>query len=237
MSNVSDNSQSISTTIDISPEHVANLLLGGDGAVYDGDDEESVLAFEQEFLSDIETLRAFAVANELDIQKIIAAIAPYYTNKIPADLEHSFSRLESTALERDTYVSVYIDEEEASLVLWCCKNEDGSQVAFDDLYLPYESIREFGEDYRPKYSAEVVYGQSVDPMKAVKLYNSHKAEIIELNIKNSLRDVEALFGYLVKYIKDGLTSQEIIEALDSLGSESADNEVESSESYAPTLTP
>lgn len=238
MGATSDDLTLVSTpTLDISPEHVVNLLLGGDIFV-NIDDEESILASEQKFMSDVETLRAFAVANDQDTQKIIAAIAPYYTNKIPADLDHSFSRLEATAMDRDTYVSVYIDEDEATLVLWCCKNEDGTQVSFDDVYLPYHSIHEFGEDYRPKYSGDIVYGQSVDPIKAVRLYNNYKTEITELNINNGLRDIECLFGYLVKYIKDGLTSAEIVVALDSLDSESMDSEVEVSASIAaPTPMP
>jgi hypothetical protein len=224
MSNTENNALLDTTPVsDTSPENIANLLLGGGGAIIMDDDEASLLAYEQKLLSDIQSLRVFAEANELDSKKIVDAIEPYYTKQIPEDLEHAFSRLEIVAMEHETYVSVYIDETEASLVLWCCKDADGSQVKFDDVYLPYHSVSDLGADYRPKYSNSIIYGQSVDPMNAVRLYNNHKAEIVELNINNCLRDIECLFEYLVKYIKQGLSDVEIAKALDNIDSE-LDNE-------------
>jgi hypothetical protein len=222
---------------EVSAEQISNLLLGG-GDSYSMDDEESVSAYKQKLFADIKTLRIFAEANELDSQKIVAAITPYYVNKITTDLDHSFERLEAVAMERDTYVSTYIDENEASLVLWCCKEADGSQVSFDDISLPYHTTSQLGEDYRPKYSDTVVYGQSVDPMKAVKLYNDNKAEIVELNIYNCLRDVGCLFDYLIKYIKNGLNDEEIVVALENLDAEEElDNDVEVVAAQTPKLTP
>jgi len=191
-------------------EQVVDLLVG--------DDQDSSLIYE------IEVMRSFAVANELDSQKMLAVISPVFTKKVPTYLDGAFLRLEEYTLnpEPDTYVSVYINEDEAFL--------DISHCQFDELeiYLPYNLINELGKDYRPKYSDSGVYCQPVDPIKAVQLFKNqnHKDEIIELNVNNYLRDMESLFDCLNKYIKQGLTDAEIIAAFDAIANEPIDNKVE-----------
>ncbi len=236
MNNVPTTEPSISSmAAGLSPQHVTNLLFGGAIMTW-SDEEESIRLYEQTVLALIEQLRGFVVANDLDLQKIMAMLTPCFNEQISEDLEQSFSRLEATALEHDTSVSIYTNESEITMVLWCCKNEDGTQVRYDDIYLPYNSLQDLGEDYCPKYLDTFLGGQRVAPIKAVRLYQNHKAEITDLNVKNSLRDFEEFFKYLIEYINLGLTNEEIVEALDNIDADTPELEVENT-SNAPTPAP
>jgi len=213
------------TSTGTSAEYIANLLLNSDDASWEND--ESLLAI-------TESVRGFAIANGLDSQNMINALEPEYAKQISTALDHTFSRLvEITATDPAADVSAYIDADEAVLYLSRCKDADGTPVKFEEIFLPMNSINELGANIRPKYDNMRVYGLQVEPINAVKLYNNHKAEIIELNINTYLRDIQPMFDYFIGFIKTGLNNQEIIAAFDALDSDTDDNDAEHA-AYAPS---